>query len=136
VLVRSRVDDGPRCDVGVLDADLCEDAGKAGDGAAQLPQPFGLCGEPREGVARYVDTELAHPVRGAFESAERFDSGVVAEVLGDVRELVGSALWRPRESRIDIDAVVEQRDQLLVRQQDAVAHIGAQAVLDHRLPHR
>ena len=136
VLVCRRVDDGPGCDVRVLHADLCQDTGKSGDRPAQLPQSFGLGGEPIEGAVGNVEAELAHAAGGAFEGAEGFDGSVVAEVLGDVGELVESALWCPRKGGVDVGAVVEQRNELLVRQEDAVAHLGPQAVLDHRLPHR
>ena len=102
---------------------------------AGLPEALVLVVDPLERGVGHIDAERLHAPRGTLQGGEPLQGGVIGEVLGDVGELDGAALRCPGQRVIDFDALIEERQQLLVGQQDAVAHVCSQGVLDDRLPH-
>jgi len=128
--------DCPGGTVRIRDADLRENGGQTRDRAPCLPQPLDLGCDPGPPGFRHVDAKFVHAVRRRPQRSERLDGGVVGKVLGDVGELDVPALGCPSERGVDVHTRVQQGDQSLVRQQDAVGHVGTEAVLHDRLPHR
>lgn len=125
----------PCGDVGLLHSDAGEDTGQAGDRATELPEPFGLLRQPCHRGLGDGEAEFTHALGRRLQGCQGLDGGVVGEVFRDVGELDVPAFGRPGQCPVDVGALVHERQELLVGQQDALRHVGTQGVLHDRLPH-